>query len=268
MAVTLLDLILALGVPARDNVPGVATSTPATNTKLVDSRLAGRVDDAWAGSEVLFNTATPPLGLNPKVITAFDSVTGTLTMNEAWDVPNGVPSGTVYTLLNIRGDGLPFQYRLDAVKHALATMADEGTQVEVSVAGGAVYGTYVYTIPAGIDTVHTVVLRSPSGSSFFFEEHLSGGKWDLQPGRKLLVNRRGLGRTATDIVLRGRYYPAVSNTLTASYNVQRDEVVALAMEFLTQLPQTPQEAATNVRLMQERLRAGGDYAYPNERRII
>lgn len=268
MDVTLSELIIALGIPGRDNVEGVTTSDSGNPLQLADTRRKGQVANTWNGSEVLFPDTTPPNGLNPKRVVAFDNSTGTFTLDDGWDTGSGVPANTRYVLLNVRGKGLPYDYRLQAVVYALETMANQGLPVEVPVVGGAVSGQYYYTIPSGIDIIHTVSLRSPSGSTTFWELELPGNKWDTRPGRQLLVNRRGLGNVETDIILRGTSYPAVSTSLTASYPVQRDEVLALALEFLTLLSRTPQDAATNAKLMQERIRTGGDYAYPNQRRVI
>lgn len=270
MAVSLAEIILALGVPARDNLIGTTTSDAGTPNQMVDATRRGQVANTWVGSEVLFYSGLgPTTGLNPKLVTAFDNTTGTFTLSDNWATGNGVPANTPYALINIRGKGFPFQYRRDAVTQALAAMASEGTQVEVTVSGGAVVGQYVYDIPDdGIDTVHTVSLRSLATDLSFWELGIPGNKWELRPGRRILINRRGIGNTPSDIVLRGRYYPTVSTRLSDTFNVQKDEVVNLALEFLTLLSANPAEARANQNLMQERLRFGGDYAYPNERAII
>ncbi len=274
-APTLRDLVLAVGVPFRDNLAGTTTADAGPRNLMVDARRQGDADDIYRGSEVLFLDTAGMAADNPLRVVASDAASGALTLDDDWGGSTGVPAGTRYVLMRLRGKGVPYDYRVQALQLVVEAMAQEGLDVEVTVPGGAVRGQYAYPIPAGLDTLHTVLLRRPAGSDMpFWQQEVPPGRpggagpgWYLQPGRTLLVTYRKLGWVPADLVLRGRYYPAFTGSLDDSFPVPKDEAVAGAVEWLTLLATQPERQAANTKLMQERARSGGDYLYPSEQRI-
>lgn len=267
---TVQDLVIAVGTPFRDNLRSTTTASAGAGAKnqFIDSRRIGSTDNVWVGCDVLFLDRTGMTAVMPAKVIAFTALTGTFTIDQNWNAANGVPSGTRYVLMNLRGRGKPYQQRLDALELAINALSQEGTDAEVLVAGGAVMGTYTYTIPAGLDLVHTVLLRSQVGSTDWWQVEIPPAKWELLPGRKIFLNNRKLGSRAMDIVLWGVLYTAFDGSvLTNSYNVQTDEVVSLVAEIMTMSGDGQGDGALSARLQQERLRFEGDYAYPSAQRI-
>lgn len=264
---TLQDLVLALGVPFRDNLYSTTTADAGPANQLIDNALANDAAGLWNSSEVLFLDTGALTGKNPQIVKD-STADGTLTLSGVWTPGAGVPAGTEYVLLRVRGRGIPFRYRLDALRQVIEALPNEGVETEVVLPGGAQYGTYLYTIPAGLDTVYRVMLRSPVGVAPFYELGVPPARWQLRPGRQILISKRNIGRYQQDIVLHGRAFPTWSNDLTSTYHVQIADVVERAAELLTTFTDVPAQQVGHQNLQQERLRDSGEYLYPSEQWIL
>jgi hypothetical protein len=279
--VSLGSILLAMGVPTRDNLPGLTTSDAAAFNQFVDNRRISQTDNILVGSEVIWNDyifegvtshiALPsdpvPFSAGPDLITGFTAATGTFTMRDAWNTSNGVPAGKKYTLINLRGRGMPYDYRLQAARFAIESLAADGVVTEYTAAAAGAPNVYNFTVPTGyLDTVYAVRLRSLPGAATYFDVPVNPRSWHLEPNRGIYITAKQVTSTNVQVVLQGRVWPSWNDDLSTLIPLQRDEVVKAALEWMTLFPKNARENAAHQALMMDS-RASAEYWFPNEERL-
>lgn len=253
---TLQDLILALADAARDLTLGRTTASMTGSTKMQDSSRAGQGRDRhWENSEVFFlepaATTAGRTGNQPFVITGYNAADGTFTLSHGFSNAAGVPSGVEYAIIRTRGQGHPYRSYQRALRYALEKM-----ELAVDARDSALVTaneTFVYTIPAGLDTLYDVwFVRGTQRQS------LRPDWWDTAPGRQLLLRNRYLtvGEGWT-LELHGTKRVQLPENLTDTINVPYDDVVEFGLEFLLR----------NSSRGQDQQKAGSYYAERNRRRF-
>lgn len=283
MAVTTLgSIIVGIGVPTRDNLFGKTTQASAVKNQFVDTKFITQTDDIYVSSEVLWTDYIDETGNNPHIFVPTDrspntpgpdviidsqGSTGIFTLRQDWNNANGVPQDFSYVMMNIRGRGIPYDYRLAAARYAIESMADKGIVREYD-AGAGVAQTRSFTIPGGtLDTVFDVRLRSLVDAGTYFDTSIAPRSWHLRPNRVVEVSARQVESTNARVIIVGRVYPQWSDDLNTTIPVARDVVVRGALEWMSLYPRGAREAAAHSSLMQDRMRNQSEYWFPNEERI-
>jgi hypothetical protein len=261
MLYTLRDMVIQVGWPFRDNLKGRTTLDAGGSQKnvLIDESLKGDKDDRWFGSEVLFSGVLTTE--NPKTVNSSNSVTGALTLDSDWNSATGVPANTDYVLMRLRGMGVPFDYRLSALEHAINRVDAAAATDDL----GVVVNGSAYPIPEGYETVWRVWLKDSRGAY-----EIPFRRWALVPGGQLeLASAYTINSTDPfHLYISGTYLPSFSTNLDSTYNVSSG-VIDDAIEWLTLMSQRPNEQAGGNKMFTERQRRdGGDYRRPNERRVL
>lgn len=263
-AITLQDLIMRVADARNDLVTGTTTTLPGSTTVLDTNRIETRPDH-WASSEIFFlepaYTVNGNTGVQPMKVTA--SVNGSLTIDHALRTSGTNATQLDYALIRLFGGGSPYRSYIYALKQALdkmGLMEDDTDDTLVTATG-----TYEYTIPAGLKTLHTIEVSSGTA---YGPWQLRPDQWRLRPGRKLWLTRDVAVAFPWDLTLIGRSAVTLPTALGSSITCDVEEVVEYALEYLNRNSYRPSDNAKGANQQQERLRTRRNYIYPNEQEIF
>lgn len=268
MTHSLQDIVLAVATNLRDCIQSAATSTAGDSVSLVDAslKLFSTGSNRFAGSECLFlNGAAPSSGVNPLTVNGFTNTTGTLTFTASYG--SAVPSGTAYALLNVGGQGNPYQAILSALDMAFAALnlkapaTDQDVTVTAATDGWA---NHDLTVPAGLDWLTRVELTRTAP----YRTTIGRRFWSLLPGTRTLRINQAVCLYVGDVVTLGGYADVVRPAALAdTVDVNLEQVVNMAIEYLLRDSKDRDEQTLVANLYGDRLRTVNAYRLPSSVRV-
>lgn len=270
-AVSLQQLIKDTAWELRQIYEGITTLSGAGTAAFVDSAFAtsgaaAYLDDEWVGTQVVFEEPAYTAGgnINPgvHVINDFTSTSGTFVSGLPFRSAGNVAAGLPYFLIRPRGQGVPYQGYLAAIRYALDALNVKTTGKNATLTTAA--ETYDYTIPSGLGWVYDVTLTKPG----YTELSLPPNLWNLRPGRGLNLNYAVNVALGWTLNLFGYTEDALPATLDGTVVCDRDRVIQLASERLQANSGSAGDNARADRKQQERLRFGRMQLAANTRRVL
>ena len=267
---TLQDLVLAVSHALRDCLESTTTDNASTAITLRDTTLKqfSTRNGRYAGSDLLIKSgATGFSGANPRRIIGFDNTAGDLTFTGGNWGTGAAPAGTAYALLNVGGAGHPYTEILSALDLAFSALAlkKPATDQQITLAAdvnGLV--SHDLTIPAGIDWLTSVTLTRTSP----YTQLLAPSLRAVLPGTRTLRVRDSVCLNVGDVVtFSGLTTVARPVNLTDTVDVNREQVVNAALEYLLRDSKDRDEQTLMANLYGDRLRTGNTYRWPSSVKV-
>lgn len=270
MSVTLEELVLAVSANLHDCVRGTASVSNATTNKMTDTTRVTSGDNRHKHSQVLFlQPATGLTGQNPKTVSSYVSSTGIFTFSDNWAVANGVPVSTPYAIINIAGEGYPYQDIVAAARQALKALKPSVAVLEAAVAITLATGEAAWTtatIPATLDFLDVVHVVRSSVDIGLIRPGNDG--WRIIQGTRTLLLDRSLPLVSGDtLTLYGTGPATVPTALTGTVDIDEEEWVNATIEFLTRGDDGRTEQSLAANLYMDRVRTVPQYRRPNSYKV-